>query len=466
MTPFELFEISSRFHVYQVVQRIYVFWLFIEFARCTFKGAAAVYFVRAFCGSKSEGKFLRPVNISFAALYAIILFIEYFFCGIFLNKWFWLSALPLFALTLIYSWVFCKGSASDKILSAAMANGVILIASALCNLVTNEILGDMYYMLYDAVQGWTVICMSPILIYFAMFVLLRLFHKTDITGKKSIIQWTIVSTALIVTIITAAILFIRYARDSHNIVRLSLFAGTVIVSVILSDIFVFLLLSDILKKNKAVNELNLLKQTEEYNRQYIENLQNEYETVRKMRHDYKNSFLAVLALLDDGEVEKVRQQISESLGAMTETEVFINTDNAVVNAVVNAKLSSAKSLGIECECLVAKDISGIDDIDLCRLLSNMLDNAITACKNDVGVHKRLELSIRRDDISYIFTVKNTVSSSVLEYNPELKSTKKGAGEHGYGVGIIREIAEKYGGRSDFYEDDGMFCCAVYLRKKD
>ncbi len=467
MTPYELFYNSFiKNHVFYTIQLLNTIWLFIELALCIYKGFAAVYFVRAFCGGKNNGKLMKPRNILFSLLYSLILLIEYFFCGMFENVGLLISALPLLSVLMIYAFLFCGRKRSEKIIAPLTANGIILVVTTLCNQMTVEQLGKMLekWVIFSEVEElWSVLFISPVLIYFVMYVLLMLFHKTDITGRKSIVQWAIVSGALTVSVFSALLLFKKYA-DHGNYIKLSLFTGITIASFVMSDVFVFLLLTDTVKKNKAVNELNLLRQTEEYNRQYITHLQSEYETVSKLRHDCKNSLLMLSALLENGEADKARKQISDSLGAMTRTEIFINTDNPVVNAVANAKLSAAKSLGIECGCFVIRDISGINDYDLCRLLSNMLDNAITACKSCSG-QRRLSLAIRGDENCYYFTVKNSISKSVLESNPELKSTKEDVG-HGYGVGIIREIAEKYGGRRDFYEEDGMFCCSARLCKTD
>ena len=75
------------------------------------------------------------------------------------------------------------------------------------------------------------------------------------------------------------------------------------------------------------------------------------------------------------------------------------------------------------------------------------------------------LSLLSDENSYSIDLKNTIDISVLESNPQLLTTKKNRNEHGYGINIIKEIASKYDGYCDFYEESGMFCCRIVMRKR-
>ena len=70
-----------------------------------------------------------------------------------------------------------------------------------------------------------------------------------------------------------------------------------------------------------------------------------------------------------------------------------------------------------------------------------------------------------DENSYSIDLKNTIDISVLESNPQLLTTKKNRNDHGYGINIIKEISSKYDGYCDFYEESGMFCCRIVMRKR-
>lgn len=56
------------------------------------------------------------------------------------------------------------------------------------------------------------------------------------------------------------------------------------------------------------------------------------------------------------------------------------------------------------------------------------------------------------------------SGVLLAKNPHLRTTKKNKSSHGYGTKIICDIARKYHGKYDFYEEEGFFCCSVTLKK--
>lgn len=439
---------------------ITILWTLFEIAINIYQGAMATYFVYTFLGSKRNSILTRWATLVFILIYSLAICIENYLIGHL--KYYY--AIVYIVLLVIYSSLILKGTIAKKLFAAVMSNVIILISSALWGNMAAVIFDEKleFLMTTPSPERFMTIVTVQLWIFYVMFISLRLFNKFDKKDDNSVFQWSIVSVMLIISIIIGA--YINYAVIGNS-ERIGLFSIFIFMCVVLMNILVCYLLTDLLKKNRAVNEVNLLKQTQDYNRQYIENMKTEYETVKKIRHDYKNSFLALSALLENGEIEKAIEQIDKNIGAMSETEIFVDTNNTVVNAVINAKLSAAKSLGVECECLVAGDVSDIDDIDICRLLSNMLDNSITACQAEQNLKKSISLSIRGDSSSYIFTVKNTISESVLEKNPQLISTKDNQNEHGYGVKIIREIAKTYSGRSDFYEEDGMFCCSVYLRRR-
>lgn len=142
----------------------------------------------------------------------------------------------------------------------------------------------------------------------------------------------------------------------------------------------------------------------------------------------------------------------------------IDVQNDFINAILNSKLITASEYGIRIICSSSNNISGIDDIDLCNLLGNMLDNAIEAAKAcDKGY---IEVSINSDENKLLVIIANSIAQSVLKSNKDLTSTKRDSERHGYGIKTIRSIAHKYDGVAKFYEENNMFYCQVLMYKPD
>ena len=240
---------------------------------------------------------------------------------------------------------------------------------------------------------------------------------------------------------------------------------------LLLNFFVFYLFDQIVISYKNQHELDLqkkqneiLKLQEQYSRQYVKNADLQYDSIRKIRHDMKDQLSVVYAMLSDGRTEDAMDYISRNADIISSNYDIVNTDSIIVNAVVNSKFTVAETVGINVQCSTIKKFDGIDEMDLCNILSNTLDNAITACMNIPKDKERfVSIDISCENKIYRFAVKNSINGSVLNNNRKLLTSKSDKKHHGLGVKIIREIADKYKGRCDFFEQGNVFCCLVTLK---
>lgn len=92
----------------------------------------------------------------------------------------------------------------------------------------------------------------------------------------------------------------------------------------------------------------------------------------------------------------------------------------VHNDFLNSKLLIASERGIRVICASSSKIDGIDDIDLCNLLGNILDNAIGAAKYCHNGY--IEVTIRSDENMVLVIVANTVIESVIKINLRIIKT--------------------------------------------
>ena len=185
------------------------------------------------------------------------------------------------------------------------------------------------------------------------------------------------------------------------------------------------------------------------------------EQSRALKHDMKNHTLVILSYLEKNQIEEAKQYTSEILDKLNAMYTYISVGNSLLNFIINSKLSKAKELEIEIKAEIENlSFSYVDSIDFSSLLGNILDNAMEAAVNSES--KKLGVIIAHKKGFDTIAVKNSIDWSVLDRNPELR-TSKTEPDHGLGVRQIRAIVEKYGGELDIYEEQGMFCVFVVFQ---
>ena len=185
------------------------------------------------------------------------------------------------------------------------------------------------------------------------------------------------------------------------------------------------------------------------------------EQSRALKHDMKNHTLVILSYLEKNQIEEAKQYTSEILDKLNAMYTYISVGNSLLNFIINSKLSKAKELEIEIKAEIENlSFSYVDSIDFSSLLGNILDNAMDAAVNSES--KKLGVIIAHKKGFDTIAVKNSIDWSVLDRNPELR-TSKPEPDPGLGVRQIRAIVEKYGGELDIYEEQGMFCVFVVFQ---
>ena len=91
----------------------------------------------------------------------------------------------------------------------------------------------------------------------------------------------------------------------------------------------------------------------------------------------------------------------------------------------------------------------------------MLDNTIEASQNNKE-SPEIILEMVSANTQLRIRVKNKIQKSILNTNPYLRTTKSVPKKHGYGISILKEIASRYDGSTDFFEEDSYFIAQIVL----
>ena len=146
---------------------------------------------------------------------------------------------------------------------------------------------------------------------------------------------------------------------------------------------------------------------------------------------------------------------------------FINCGNQLVNSIVNMEILKANSYGIT---LVSKinipAVLPFEPSDLCRVLVNLLDNAIEGILRTDGRDYLVDLKIgKRMDYLYISVQNEIREDADRESLLRMNTIKDDAVNHGYGHKIVKRIVEKYNGYVHYTIVENEFVAEVMLELK-
>ena len=217
----------------------------------------------------------------------------------------------------------------------------------------------------------------------------------------------------------------------------------------------------ILEKEETLQKLQL--RTEHTRRQMamFRTMQKQYEQQRQFLHDYKNQLNCLQGLINCGQTEEASAYITRLTGSLRAQYGDINTNNTIVNIILNQKYQTAKDKKITM-AFVINDLSALamPEEDLVTLLANLLDNALEACDRlsnpNPEMKKIIQFKMVLEDGQLIVSVRNPVDQPVTIKNKTIATSKKNAVYHGIGLSNVDSVIQKYNGTSALICEDGWF----------
>lgn len=235
---------------------------------------------------------------------------------------------------------------------------------------------------------------------------------------------------------------------------------TVVVSGMISIIGILYLLRPLIENVKNTKKLQIEGLKEEYYR----SLEEQQDSVRRLRHDMKNHFQAVRGCLEQGDVTGAREYLEQFGRILPSGGGRQFCHDRALNAVLNSRFEKLKELKADSHFNLEIDgIMEITSLELCTIFSNAIDNAIEAVKKIPESRKRRVLLQARNIKGYFsLRITNSKDNRIEIENGKIITDKKQPG-HGYGIENIREIVERYGGNLDTSYTEDSFVLFLYLR---
>lgn len=163
-------------------------------------------------------------------------------------------------------------------------------------------------------------------------------------------------------------------------------------------------------------------------------------------------------LLQMENLPKARAYIEELTHSYAGSASGLKVGNEIADAVVNQKyvLAQKNHIKMKVEGTLGKCLH-IEQMDLCAVLSNALDNAIEAAQKVEDEEKRfVNLAFKTYRTYLIIEVKNAVKENVVSKKESLPTTKDNKNRHGIGMTSMQTTVEKYKGYMEWHCKDHCF----------
>lgn len=361
------------------------------------------------------------------------------------------SIITIFVM-LVYSICFLKGELYLRIIIPIIVFGLNILILYL-NLFVMSTFGDVPFeeaIMFSTSFRYMYLVIANLLYMVALLILLRIGkRKIQVVSNTEIIAFIIVAAALYAGSLSTMI-FYKQLINNEN---LTPYIIIVLISLFVSAGVFWFLLIKISKDNQVKTDLLLSRQREEMYRESVISSGEQIRLVSEIKHDMKNNLSSIYSLIDNGQYDDAKHLCVDCSESIAKVYTPINTDNPTLNAILNVEIEKARQNDISFSYTVTDSLDFVSATDVVSIIGNLCDNAIEYLSAIDKSQRKMSLEITVRNDYRIIMCRNTILSSVLSENPDMKTTKNDETLHGKGLNILRSIAEKYNGSLGYKEDD-------------
>jgi len=208
------------------------------------------------------------------------------------------------------------------------------------------------------------------------------------------------------------------------------------------------------KELAHINEMLVEKQ-----REYYDLLLKQEEETKKFRHDINYHFSCFKYFLENELYSDAKEYIDDVVNDSAGLKPVLETGNNILNVVVSDILNrfSGGRFIINWKGFFPAETK-ISSADLCVIFSNVLTNAVEAIYRlkSSGV-ETIDVTVKGVGGHLFVSIQNPSAGSEYTSGKFFYTDKPDKSAHGFGMQIIVERVEKYGGTVKFTNNGSSFC---------
>lgn len=254
---------------------------------------------------------------------------------------------------------------------------------------------------------------------------------------------------------------ISVINRNENTIRFCLIG---LIIILLINLLVFRLCSIIAAEFELRRNNTLFMRQLELHNKYMQEREEQIQLLRTERHDTKQRYCLLHAMLKSCEYKEVEDYLEELLShPLNKNEGICKSDNWIVDSLINGKLGEVKKQGVDVEVSVHVPQKLPYEIgDLGILLGNVIDNAIEAVEK-CQMKKYIKLFIEYQRNGLLVVCINSYDGFLKkDSNGNVLTRKENPDNHGFGLFSIETVANKYSGSMVIEPNELEFKIKIYM----
>ena len=412
----------------------------------------------SFCSKKSNNKCF---NIS---IYLLLWVVISAVCNLdFIKNRLFLKIVLVILMLALFMYVVYRVNIIQSIVLASFFESLDFLMDFLVMVIVELTIGDPLLIQdeFDAV-GNVIIVVGKSMLFMSAIIIRNIFDREK-ARTLNIREWI---EFLVCPVVTICILCaVCYEAGGYNSLQSDISNLIIVIGLVVINVAQYYMLNYTLENQARLRENDRMMMEIASQRKLYESISENYEKQRNMAHEYKNHLLCIEALAGKKDYDNLKKYVAKLCGKFDGVFYAIDTNNPIINAVVNTKYQEA----IDNETLLSflvDDLYGIrvDDEDMVVILSNLLDNALEACKK--CDERIIRFKALRENGKIIISVENSCNEKATYRDGQIVTTKTDNPEqHGIGIKNVINIVNKYNGEYVIKSDDNKFLFSIVIPEK-
>ena len=240
-------------------------------------------------------------------------------------------------------------------------------------------------------------------------------------------------------------------RENSNAALVCLISA---MGMVIFNIIQLMAVNQDLRKQKELVRAEILKNQLDNQNSRRKEFKKELEKADETKRYILENVGRAEVLLEERKGENAREQLQGIVDTIAVKYMYSN--NKIADALLSQKAKICDEYGIQLSCrLDFPDNMPVDNARLCIVMSNLLDNAIRACrelKPDTGKEYKPFISLNVNEQFGYLVIRQENS-----FNGIVENRRSGAiPEHGLGLEIVKSVADELNGELIVFHDDRVF----------